>query len=144
MQDTNLVGFSIKDGWVQVDDFLLQKMNELNNDELSYFDCLAACGYEIDPLYDFSRSEDCPYFLRVYITNTPGYPAFFVQMSITPEMETENFVCADGLSLMELLAKLAPIVQLKLTCTNPTQTLHLIGDPANNGAPAPIKLLNSD
>ncbi len=143
MEDTNLVGFSIKDGWVQVEDFLLKKMTELNDNEMSYEDCLTACGYEADPLYDFSRSKDCPYFLKVFMTLTPGYPAFFVQMSITPEMATENFVCADGLSLMELLSKLAPLVQLKLTCTNPTQTLHLIGDPANNGAPAPIKLLNN-
>lgn len=126
MEDTNLVAFSHKEGWQSTPDFIMQKMDELNNEELSYHDCIAECGYQLDSAYDFSRSEDCPYFLRVYMTLQPGYPPFLVMMSISPEMATENFVCFDGLSLLELLAKLAPVVQLKLACTNPTQALHLV------------------
>lgn len=129
MEDTNLVGYSFKNGWVQVEDFLVEKLVELNNNDLSYEDCLKECGYELDPAWNFSRSEYCPYFLRVYTTLTPGYPAFFVQMCITPEQTTENFVCADGLSLLDIMAKLAPLVQLKLMCTKPVQGLHLTGKP---------------
>lgn len=141
MEDTNLVAFSFKEGWLNIPDFIMAKMDELNDEDLSYQDCLLACGYNLDPAYDFSRSEECPYFLRVFMTLEQGYPAYLVQMSISPEMATENFVCADGLSLVELLAKLAPIVQLKLTCTKPTQALHIIDNSGNNGQPAPIALL---
>lgn len=135
MEDTNLVGFSSTDGWTQVEDFLLTKLIELNNDDLSYEDCLKECGYELDPSWEFSRDANCPYFIRVYMTLEPGLPPFFVQMCISPEQATENFVCNDGLSLLDLMAKLSPILQLRLTCTRPVQTLHMIGNPSLPGLP---------
>ncbi|PKF35497.1 hypothetical protein [Acinetobacter proteolyticus] len=125
MDDTNLVGFCYKEGWYQTNDFILDKLAELKNEDLSYDDCLAACGYGETPEHDFSRNPESPYFIKVFSTLHTNYPMYLVQMSITEEMHTDNFVCKDGLSLLDLLSKLAPIVSLKLNCENPFQVLHL-------------------
>ena len=129
MEDTNLIEFSYKSGWEPVGDFILQKLIDLNNDKLCYEDCLIACGYELEPSYCFIMGGGCPYYIKVFMTLHADYPAFFVQMNIAPEIVTENFVCRDGLSLMELLSKLTPIVQLKINCFRPVQELHFIGMP---------------
>lgn len=114
-----LTGFSFKDGWVSVPDFALQRLLDTEtgdtSEEKTYFDCLFELGYAEKPIIELGDPKG--FGLEVYEnTNIENkHPKYFISYYVSDVEQMRYVVCADYISLLELLAKLSPIVHLAMT-----------------------------
>lgn len=111
--------FSIKDGWVELEDFVLARLLHSDTGEASeektYIDCLFEYGYQEVPTIELGDPKGIG--LEVYLNaNTQNQlPKYFITYYMSDRDQSRYVVCNDHISLMELLAKLTPTIHLALT-----------------------------
>lgn len=122
MQPQNVLqGFSFKDGWVDLNDFVMDCLNlDPDRENKTYMDCVFNLGYQEQPIYKFGEPDRASIYVYVNMINQ-GLPRYFVEVVLSAEDTVKHVVCADYISLLELLAKFSPIVSLSMWSTDLVQ-----------------------